>query len=83
MEKNIKLCKVVLNYNVEYYIAANDNKSETAIDNARKNLDFKLKETLGDTFDFVNAYVKSEKQISYKVEEEVSKSEELVEVLKP
>ena len=83
MGKNIKLCKVVLNYNVEYYIAANDNKSETAIDNARKNIDFKLKETLGDTFDFVNAYVKSEKQVSYKDEEEVAKSEELVEVLKP
>jgi hypothetical protein len=63
--KKIKLCKVRLNYSVEYYVAANDNKEETAISIAETNTSFKLGNVLGSTFNFNNGEIIESKETEY------------------
>lgn len=63
--KKIKLCKVRLNYSVEYYVAANDNKEETAISIAKTNTNFKLGNVLGSTFHFNNGEIIESKETEY------------------
>jgi len=63
--KKIKLCKVRLNYSVEYYVAANDNKEETAISIAETNTSFKLGNVLGSTFHFNNGEIIESKETEY------------------
>ena len=57
MKKKIKLCKIRLNYSVEYYVVANDNKEETAISIAETKTSFKLANALGSTFHFNNGEI--------------------------
>lgn len=65
MDKKVKLCDVVLNFNIGYYTVANDNKCETAVETAKKHIERKLKEALGNTFELVGVEIVSEKTVTY------------------
>lgn len=81
VEKKVKLCKVRLNYSIEYYVAANDNKEETATSIAERNTTLKMEHVLGKTIQFNNAEIISVKDVNYSFEtnsNEVEKKAELV-----
>jgi hypothetical protein len=75
LRKKVKLCKVRLNYSVEYYVAANDNKEETAISAAERNVTFKMKQTLGDIIEFNDAEIVSAKEVDYSFERDSNEAE--------